>query len=86
MSDAPESQDEKALAAVTGAGAVMPAWITEGSAGTDHIEDKDTQLPRLALAQKTSNQIDEDDPLHIEGLEFGHIFNDLTEHLSLIHI
>lgn len=75
--------DEKGEAtealAVQQAGAMMPSWVEKGTEGTEDIKQKDIQLPRLSLAQKTSKQIEEDDPLYIEGLKFRDIFNDLTE-------
>lgn len=44
--------------------------------GTDHITNDDMAMPRLALAQKMSPQLDA-----IDGLQFGDLFNSLTEEI-----
>jgi len=46
--------------------------------GTEHIEQKDLQMPRLGLAQKMSPQIEETASEYIEDLKFGDMFNSLT--------
>lgn len=56
-----------------------PDFIPQGDrSGTEHITKDDMILPRLALAQKSSPQITEGDPLYVEGLKFGELFNSLT--------
>ncbi len=49
-----------------------------GAAGREGITSEDIQMPRLAIAQGLSPQIQEGDPLFIEGLKFGQLFNSLT--------
>ena len=51
-----------------------------GTAGREEITSDDIQMPRLAIAQGLSPQIQDGDPLFIEGLKFGHLFNSLTGH------
>jgi hypothetical protein len=46
--------------------------------GLEHIQREDLQLPRLALAQGLSPQIDKDAPEYIEGLSLGDAFNSET--------
>ena len=66
---------------VTESGAMRPDWVEKSKEGTEHITQQDIQMPRLALAQKTSDQLDESKPMFIDGLKFKDIFNDLTEHI-----
>jgi hypothetical protein len=61
---------------------VLPDYIKKGDQrGTEHIKKDDMQLPRLSIAQKTSEQIDKSKPRYIAGLEFGQMFNNLTEEI-----
>lgn len=46
--------------------------------GREHITSDDIQMPRLAIAQGLSPEIQEGDPKFIEGLKFGQMFNSLT--------
>jgi hypothetical protein len=48
-------------------------------AGLDHLQQSDLKMPRLALAQKMSHEVDPDDPRYIDGLRVGDLFNDLTQ-------
>lgn len=58
--------------------AEAPAWLDSGSEGTEHITKDDMQMPRFAIAQKSSPQVDPDSSQYIEGLEIGQFFNTLT--------
>lgn len=55
-----------------------PSFIPEDRAGTDHITKDDIKFPRLALAQKTSDQLDPTKAAYIEGLKLGDMYNSLT--------
>lgn len=72
--------DETAMT-TTGSTALAerPAWLGDAKAeGTEHIGKDDVQLPRLAVAQALSHQLDPDHASYIEGLKLGDLFNDLT--------
>jgi hypothetical protein len=62
--------------------ATRPDWIdpTDRS-GTEHLTKEDMQLPRLALAQLQSPQLNARDPRYIEGLAFGDVYNNLTNEI-----
>tara|TARA_R110000824_G_scaffold46873_3_gene134247 strand:+ start:955 stop:1704 length:750 start_codon:yes stop_codon:yes gene_type:complete len=46
--------------------------------GTEHLTKDDMQMPRLALAQKMSNQLDPQHPSYLPDLRTGELFNDVT--------
>jgi hypothetical protein len=56
----------------------VPEWMRGDTRGTEHITKDDMQMPRLALAQLMSPQMQEDEPSYIEGLKLGDMFNSLT--------
>ncbi len=57
-----------------------PDFIDKSRDGVDHIEKRDMQLPRIALAQKTSREIDADEEgRFVEDLKVGDMFNNLTQ-------
>ncbi len=57
----------------------VPDFIKRGDArGSENISSEDLQLPRLALAQQMSPELDASDPKHIDGLAVGDAFNTLT--------
>lgn len=59
---------------------LRPDFIPKGAAtGTEGITAKDIKLPRLAIAQSTSHEIQPQDPLYIPGLTPGVLFNDFTK-------
>jgi hypothetical protein len=58
-----------------------PSFVPRDSAGTEHITKEDMQLPRLALAQKQSPQLDENNGKYIPGLKQGDLFNTLTKEI-----
>ncbi len=61
--------------------AERPAYITRTSRGTEHIGQDDLQMPRLAIAQKMSHEVDENDAKYIPGLKVGDFFNTLTQEI-----
>lgn len=74
MSDELVPQDDKSLLA-------RPSHLEKyqgDKRGADHFTQDDLRLPRLTIAQKTSDQIEEGTPEFIEGLKFGDLFNDLS--------
>lgn len=61
-----------------GALAIPEDFKTHAGMGTQGITEKDVRPPRLMLAQSMSPQVKRSDPKYIDGLQEGHIFNDLT--------
>lgn len=58
---------------------IRPDFIPVGDqAGTEHLTREDIQMPRMGLAQQMSPEIADGDPKYIDGLRFGHLFNNLT--------
>jgi hypothetical protein len=56
-----------------------PNFIPGGNAiGTEHMGKDDIQLPRIGLAQSTSDEIKDGHAKFIEGLRMGMFFNNLT--------
>ncbi len=55
-----------------------PEGADAGLLGSEHIGREDILIPRLALAQKTSPEIDPTSPRYIEGLQFTDLFHSLT--------
>lgn len=49
--------------------------------GTEHVKKDDLQVPRLALAQKMSPEIEPVDSKYIKGLEVGMMFNSLNKEI-----
>lgn len=49
--------------------------------GTDHLTKDDLQMPRIALAQQMSPQLDEGNSQFIEGLKQGDMFNSVTDEI-----
>jgi hypothetical protein len=54
-----------------------PSFIPQSAAGTEHITKDDIQVPRLALAQGLTPQVQADK----EGFKTGVLFNSVTEEL-----
>jgi hypothetical protein len=74
------------LTPVTPAGALAvaerPAFLPQNDhRGTEHLTKDDIQMPRLALAQQMSPQLDEGNPKFIEGLKQGDMFNSVTSEI-----
>tara|TARA_R110000824_G_scaffold1386_3_gene7034 strand:- start:1589 stop:2374 length:786 start_codon:yes stop_codon:yes gene_type:complete len=56
-----------------------PSFVeSNDSRGTEHLTKDDMQMPRLALAQKMSNQLDPQHPSFLPDLRVGELFNDVT--------
>jgi hypothetical protein len=75
-----KEEEEKALT-VTGSTDMVarPDFIKQDDRrGTEHLTKDDLQMPRVALAQKMSPQLDKDSPKYIDGLEMGDLFNNIT--------
>ncbi len=70
---------DNALAVIPGMEGVLdivrPDGQDEGMLGNEHIGREDILIPRLALAQKTSPELDPTSPRYIEGLKFTDLFN-----------
>jgi hypothetical protein len=62
-----EITDEARLAELEG---------VEGAGLSDNVEDRG--IPRIAIAQKGSKQVNKKEPKFINGLEVGNVFNTLT--------
>lgn len=77
---AKKKDEETALAKTEAPGALapMPDFIPRGSEGTEHMTRDDVQIPRIAIAQGLSPQVNPDDDLYIDGLKQGDMFNTLT--------
>jgi hypothetical protein len=56
-----------------------PVGADEGTLGNENIGREDILTPRLALAQKTSPEIDPTQPRYIEGLQFTDLFHSITK-------
>lgn len=57
----------------------LPDYIKEGdSRGHEGLEQGDLILPRLAVAQPTSPELQKGDPKFIQGLSAGDMFNTVT--------
>lgn len=59
----------------------LQKYAAMGSAGLENIRQEDTVMPRLAIAQQMSHQVQKTDPLFIKGLEVGQFFNTLTNEI-----
>lgn len=57
--------------------AARPSFIPAGSEGTEHMSKDDFQIPRLALAQAMSYEVQDGHAKFIEGLRVGMFFNSL---------
>ena len=49
--------------------------------GGEEMDQTDRIIPRLSLAQKMSDEIDESSPKYIEGLEEGDFFNNVSKEI-----
>lgn len=56
----------------------LPDWVKEGNEGFEGGNADDLILPRLAICQSLSPQRKKGDPLYIDGIEEGDIFNTVT--------
>lgn len=57
-----------------------PGFLPVGdTSGTEHITRDDIQMPRLALAQKISDEVDPTHPKYIDGLQNMDLFNNVSK-------
>lgn len=63
--------------------AAMPDWMKSQAAnlGNENVSNEDLVIPRLAIIQSQSPELDADDPKYIEGAKQGQMFNTLTRAL-----
>src|SRR5690349_5421317 len=59
----------------------LQKYASMGNAGFEKLRDEDSIIPRLSIAQFSSDQIKKGNPLFIEGLEVGQFFNTLTNEI-----
>ncbi len=57
------------------------AGVDEGRLGNEGIGRDDVAMPRIAIAQKTSPEIDPTSPRYISGLQFTDLFNSATKQI-----
>jgi hypothetical protein len=65
----------------TGGMMERPDYIESGHEGAETMTQDDIQMPRLAIAQKMSYEIDPSHPKFIDGLKIGDFFNTLTKRI-----
>jgi len=72
------TQDNKALVRQQPAALAIPDFVDpKDRRGADNITQDDIRLPRLALAQALSPEVQRSNPKRIEGLSAGDIFSNL---------
>ncbi len=72
-------KEETAVTKVTGGALVAPKYMQTGTKkGAEEIRREDLTMPRLALAQKASPEIEEGHAKFVEGLSFGDAYNTLS--------
>lgn len=59
----------------------LPDYLEDTREGSEHIERDDMLLPRLAIAQKMSYELDADHEKFIDGLKYGDFFNTITQRI-----
>jgi len=62
----------------------MPEWMKgmgEDNSGNEEVGKDDLVIPRLAIIQAISPELDENDPAYIKGAKNGMMFNTLTREL-----
>jgi hypothetical protein len=55
--------------------------IAGDTRGTEDMTRDDMQMPRLAIAQQMSPELQEDQPQYIDGLKMGEMFNSVTKEI-----
>lgn len=76
-----EEPKNEALEKVNPASMVAPDFVEQSTAGTENIGHDDIQMPRLALAQKMSPEVDKLQEKFIEDLEPGQFFNNVSQRI-----
>lgn len=62
--------------------AEVPEFLkVDAGQGLEHIGRNDVLMPRLALAQGLSPQINPDNPVYVDGLKLGDAWNTLTQQI-----
>ena len=70
---------DTAVAKVTGGALTAPGYMKTGTKkGAEEITREDLTMPRLALAQKASPEIEDGHAKRVEGLTFGDAYNTLS--------
>ena len=70
---------DTAIQKVTGGALTAPNYMKTGTKkGAEDISREDLTMPRLALAQKLSPEIDEGNAKFVDGLKFGDAYNTLS--------
>jgi hypothetical protein len=59
----------------------LQKYANMGNVGFEKLRDEDSIIPRLSIAQSSSDQIKKGNPLFIEGLEVGQFFNTLSNEI-----
>lgn len=59
----------------------LQKYANMGNVGFENLREEDSIIPRLAIAQSSSDQIKKGNILYIEGLEVGQFFNTLTNEI-----
>lgn len=74
-------QKTEAIEKVQPAAMAMPDFLKEekSKAGLENITNDDVKMPRLALAQQMSPELQEMDPKYVDGLKVGDFFNTLLK-------
>jgi len=78
MAKKEEKVESTALTTLAGRSLERPSHVSTGTRGTEHLTREDITMPRLALAQQMSPQLQELDPKYVPDLKVGQLFNSLT--------
>ena len=81
-----KKEESKELVTTVSAGVEleMPEWMKgmeDDTRGSEEVGKDDLVLPRLAIVQAISPELDENDAAYIEGAKSGMLFNTLTREL-----
>lgn len=61
--------------------APAPDFLVDDRTGTENIGQDDVQMPRLAIAQQMSPQLDEVTDVYMEDLKRGDLFNSVSQQI-----
>lgn len=75
----PPAKQTKALAAVNNKqlAGLEDLLVADAGSGMENMDRNDLAIPRIAILQSTSTQIDKRDPTYIEGASPGDIFDNI---------